>query len=719
MGVLAKKKDKIRLLSLDELAEKIRAYNPEADLHLLRKAYYFSHEAHCSQRRIEGTPYIDHPLQVASILADMKMDLTSIIAGLLHDTVEDTGTSLEDIEALFGKDVAFIVGALTKLSRMQFRTKEEAQAENFRKMFLAMADDIRVILIKFADRLHNMRTLQYLPPNKQRRIAQETLEIYAPLANRLGIGWMKVEFEDLSFKYLYPDVYKNLLKKVNKRRQQQEAYIEKVAEIVREKLKENNIPAEVTGRVKHLYGIYRKMQLQKIPFEEVYDVLGIRVITDTERRCYEILGLIHSLWRPIPGRFKDYIALPKSNMYQSLHTAVVGPDGERVEFQIRTYQMHRIAEEGIAAHWMYKEGKQVLDKDARYIKWLREIIKSHQEMKDAREFLEMIKGEVAPEVIYVFTPRGDIKELPAGATPVDFAYAIHTEVGHRCIGARVNGRIVPLRYHLKSGDTVEIITSPNHGPSRDWLTFVVTQRAKSRIRQWIKAEERKQTLALGQKMLEDELRKHSLQVSLIKSEEMEEVARSLSMKSVEDLLVSIGYGKVSTQQVIHRLVPEKTEEEESLKVRPQKEPEQPKGVRVKGVDGILYHTAKCCYPVPGDQVVGFVTRGKGVTIHRRDCPNLQRLTLDEARLIEVQWNPEDGTIASARLYVEAIDRPGMLADLSAVISSMNVNISNLQATTTPDRRAHLTIVVQVRDRGQLLNLMQKLSSAEGVVSVRR
>ena len=717
MAVVSRETVKKKLLSLDELTEKVRSYNPDADLNLLRKAYYFSHEAHCSQRRIEGTPYIDHPLQVASILADMKMDLTSIVAGLLHDTVEDTGTSLEDIEGLFGKDVAFLVGALTKLSRMQFRTKEEAQAENFRKMFLAMAEDIRVILIKFADRLHNMRTLQYLPPHKQRRIAQETLEIYAPLANRLGIGWMRVEFEDLSFKYLYPDIYKSLLKKVKKRRQVQEAYIERVAEIVREKLRENNIPAEVTGRVKHLYGIYRKMQMQKIPFEEVYDVLGLRIITDTERRCYEILGLIHSLWRPIPGRFKDYIALPKPNMYQSLHTAVVGPDGERVEFQIRTYQMHRIAEEGIAAHWMYKEGKQVLDKDARYIKWLRELIKSHQEMKDAREFLEMIKAEVVPDVIYVFTPKGDIKELPAGATPVDFAYAIHTEVGHRCIGARVNGRIVPLRYQLKSGDTVEIITSPNHGPSRDWLAFVVTQRARTRIKQWIKAEERKQTLALGQKMLEDELKKHGLPASIVKSEEMEDVAKSLSMKSVDDLLVSIGYGKVSTQQVVHKLLPEAPEEEEPIKVRPQKE--ETKGIRIKGVDGILYHTAKCCYPVPGDPVVGFVTRGKGVTIHRSDCPNLQRLALDESRLIEVEWSPDGESIAPAKLNIETIDKPGVLANLSALISSMNINISSIKATTTPDKRAFLTLVVQVKDRNQLLSLTQKIGSADGVISVYR
>jgi GTP pyrophosphokinase len=708
-----------KLITFDELSAKVQTYNPEANIALLRKAYYFSHEAHCSQKRVEGTPYIDHPLQVASILADMHMDTTTIIAGLLHDTVEDTETNLRDIEELFGKEVAFLVGSLTKLSKMEFKTKEDAQAENFRKMFLAMAEDIRVIMIKFADRLHNMRTLQYLSPSKQRRIAQETLEIYAPLANRLGIGWMRTEFEDLSFKYLYPDIYKSLLKKVAKRKEAQEGYIEEVAEIVRQKLKESNIPGEVTGRVKHLYGIYRKMQIQRIPFEQVYDVLGLRIITDTERRCYEILGLIHSLWKPIPGRFKDYIALPKSNMYQSLHTSVIGPKGERVEFQIRTYDMHRIAEEGIAAHWMYKEGGHVMEKDARYIKWLRELIHSQKDLKDAREFLEMVKGEVVPDVVYVFTPKGDIKELPTGATPVDFAYAIHTEVGHRCIGARVNGRIVPLRYQLQSGDTVEIITSPNHGPSRDWLSFVVTQRARTRIKQWIKSEERKQSYELGYRILEEELRKRNLSPSLIKSEEMERVAHSFSLKRREDLLVSIGYAKISAQQVINRLKHEDREEEEELKIKHPRKVEPTRGIKIKGIDDILYHTARCCYPVPGDYLVGFVTRGKGVTIHRRDCPNLQRIAVDDERLIEVDWVSEENSTAPARLFVETVDRPGILASLSALISSMNVNISHLQANTTHDKRAYLTIILEVKDRNQLHVLTQKIASTDGVLSVRR
>ncbi|GBE02114.1 GTP pyrophosphokinase [bacterium BMS3Bbin06] len=710
-----------KLLSLDELTDKIASYAPGTDTALLRKAYFFSHEAHCSQKRKEGTPYIDHPLSVASILSDMHMDTTSIIAGLLHDTVEDTETNLRDIRDIFGEDVAFLVEALTKLSKMQFKTQLEAQAENFRKMFLAMAEDIRVILIKFADRLHNMRTLGYLPPSKQKRIAQETLDIYAPLANRLGIGWMKVEFENLSFKYLYPDIYKNLLKKVAKRREEQEVYINEVSKKIRKKLIEYNIPGFLSGRVKHLYGIYKKMITQKIPLDQVYDVLGLRIITDTKGHCYEILGIIHSLWKPIPGRFKDYIALPKSNLYQSLHTSVIGPQGERVEFQIRTQEMHRIAEEGIAAHWMYKEGGRVLEKDAKYIKWLRELIQSQQDLRDAKEFLEVVKGEVVPDVVYVFTPGGEIKELPAGSTPIDFAYSIHTEVGHRCVGAKVNGRIIPLRYHLQSGDTVEIVTSPSHGPSRDWLNFVVTQRAKNRIKQWIKSEERKQSLELGHRILETELRKKGLSPKLIKSPEMDEVAKLFSMKSSEDLLVSIGYGKVSAHQVINRFLPDKKDkdEEEIVIKKPRKKKDDQKGISIKGIDNVLYHIANCCHPIPGDQLVGFVTRGKGVTIHREDCPNLNRLVVDDARLIDVTWMTTDNSTAPAKLYVETLDKPGILATLSALISSMNVNISHLSANATDYKRAHLTIIVEVRDREQLAVIMQKIASTEGVLRVKR
>ncbi len=711
-----------RLIPLNELTEKILSYAPEADISLLRKAYYFSHEAHCSQKRKEGTPYIGHPLSVASILADMRMDVMTIIAGLLHDTVEDTETKLQDIKEIFGDEVAFLVGSLTKLSKIQFRTREDAQAENFRRMFLAMAEDIRVILIKFADRLHNMKTLQHLPPSRQRRIAQETLDIYAPLASRLGIGWMRIEFEDMSFKYLMPVVYKDLLKKVARRREAQKGYIDEVARQIKEKLRSYNIPAEVSGRVKHLYGIYRKMQMQQIPFEQLYDVLGLRIITDTQNHCYEILGIIHSLWTPIPGRFKDYIALPKSNMYQSLHTSVIGPKGERVEFQVRTEEMHRIAEEGIAAHWMYKEEGRVHQKDAKYIQWLRELIQSQKDLNDAKEFLDVVKGEVVPEVVYVFTPGGEIKELPSGSTPVDFAYSIHTEVGHKCVGAKVNGRIVPLRYQLQSGDTVEIITSPSHGPSRDWLKFVVTQRAKSRIKQWIKAEERKQSLELGYKILETAFRKRGLSPTIIKSPEMDEVAAAFSMRNREDLIVSIGYGKVSAHQVVNRFQPEKKEEEtpeETLPKRPLKKAKDIGGITIKGVDNILYHTAHCCYPVPGDQLVGFVTRGKGVTIHRRDCPNLDRLAVDDTRLVNVEWSSTGDSTSITKLNVETMDRPGMLAKLSALFSSMNVNITHLEATSTHDGKARFTFFIQAKDRAQLLKLTQKIVSTEGVFRVRR
>ncbi len=704
-------------VTIDSLMIKILSYNPDADVELLRKAYFFSREAHSSQKRIEGTPYINHPLSVADILAEMKMDAATIAAGLLHDTIEDTGTTPRDIREIFGDEIAFLVESLTKLSKIEFKTKEEAQAENFRKMLLAMSEDIRVIIIKFADRLHNLRTLQFLPENKRRRIATETLEIYAPLANRLGIGWLKIEYEDSSFRILMPELYEELVRKVAKRKEEQEGYLRDVADAVEEKLKEDGLRGRVSGRVKHYYGIYQKMQRQRITFDQVNDVLGLRIITDSNAACYTIMGIIHSLWTPIPGRFKDYIAMPKSNMYQSLHTSVIGPKGERVEFQIRTEDMHDIAEEGIASHWKYKEKGAMEDKDAKYITWLRELIQSQKELRDAREFLEEVKGEVVPEVVYVFTPTGEIKELPVGSTPVDFAYDIHTQVGHKCVGAKVNGRIVPLRYQLRNGDTIEIITSPSHGPSRDWLKFVITQRAKNRIKQWIKSEERKESSELGLKLLEAELRKHHLKPSLLKSEDMDSLAKEFSMQSFDDLLVSVGYGKVSPHQVINRFLPEKpVEEMPSKETRPRKEQ---KGISIKGIDHILYHTAKCCFPVPGDVLVGFVTRGRGVTIHRRDCPNLESLAIDDARLVDVDWKPGNETTSTARLMVETVDRPGVIADLSSLISSVNVNISHFEAVTTQDKKAFINFNLEVKDKIQLSGLIQRIAQTEGVLRVRR
>ncbi len=705
-------------VTIDDLIKKVRSYYPNTDVELLRRAYHFSSEAHSSQKRIEGSPYIEHPLAVASTLADMKMDVATIAAGLLHDTIEDTSTTVKDIKDLFGEEVAFLVEALTKLSRIEFMTKEEAHAENFRKMLLAMSEDIRVILIKFADRLHNMRTLQHLPENKQQRIATETLEIYAPIANRLGIGWLKIELEDLSFKAIMPDLYTELVRKVAKRREEQEGYLKEVMEIVNSKLKEEGISGTVSGRIKHYYGIYQKMQKQRITFEQVHDVLGLRIITDTKANCYAILGLIHSLWTPVPGRFKDYIGVPKSNMYQSLHTTVIGPKGERIEFQIRTSEMHMLAEYGVASHWKYKEKEEVDEKSGRYITWLRELIHTQRELVDAKDFLEAVKGEVVPEVIYVFTPKGEIKELPVGSTPVDFAYSIHTQVGHRCVGAKVNDRIVPLKYTLKNGDTAEIMTSPTHGPSRDWLKFVVTQRAKSRIKQWIKAEERKQSMELGLKLLEGELKRNDLGTSILKSEDMQKALKFFNIQSLEDLYASVGYGKLSAHQVVNRLIPEKPAEEVSV-TRITKPPKELKGITIKGVDDVLYHTAKCCFPIPGDGLIGFVTRGRGVTIHRKDCPNLDRLAVDNARLVDVEWKTEEDATSPARLLLETVDKPGILANLSALISSVNVNISHVEASSTEDKTARITFILQVKDKSQLSGLTQKIAQMEGVLRVSR
>ncbi len=707
-------------ISIATLIKKVQSYIPDADIGLIKKAYIFSREAHCSQKRVEGTPYISHPLSVADILTDMRMDIPTISAGLLHDTVEDTGTSIEDIRDMFGEEIGFLVNSLTKLSKLPFRTKQEAQAENLRRMILAVAEDIRVIMIKFADRLHNMRTIVYLPPYKQRNIAEETLEIYAPLANRLGVNWLKIEFEDLCFKTLYPEIYEDLVKKVAKRKEEQEDYIKNIIEIISERLNKEGIPANIMGRVKHYYGIYQKMLRQKITFEEVFDVIGIRIITDTVVHCYHILGVIHSMWATVPGRFKDYISMPKSNMYQSLHTTVIGPDGEKVEFQIRTEEMHRIAEHGIAAHWRYKEKGRIDEKDTRYIAWLRELINSLKESKDPREFLEVIKGEVSTtsDVIYVLTPKGEIKELPFNATPVDFAYSIHTEVGHRTVGAKVNGKLVPLNYRLKSGDTVEIITSPSHTPSKDWLNFVVTQKARSRIKQWLSTVERKQFFELGNKLIESEMRKRGIPLNSIKNIEGE-IIKGYNLKNLEDFYIYVGYGRISPKQFIKKFFPDKITEDKTQETRIQKRKEaRGKGIIIKGVEDILYHTSKCCYPVPGDSLVGYVTRGRGVSIHRRGCPNFMKIAIDPARIVDVQWKDDNITVP-ARLYIDTVDRPGILANISSLISSMNINISGVRASSTEDKRANLELMLEVKNREQLTVIIQKILQIEGVLNVKR
>ncbi|MBN2653988.1 MAG: bifunctional (p)ppGpp synthetase/guanosine-3',5'-bis(diphosphate) 3'-pyrophosphohydrolase [Nitrospirae bacterium] len=703
------------MTTLKKLYDKIRSYAPDADLEIIRKAYVLSRDAHCSQRRAEGSAYILHPVAVAEILADLKLDTTTIAAALLHDTIEDTGITLDDIKSMFGKEVTFLVDAVTKLSKVEFKTKEDAQAENFRKMLLAMSKDVRVILIKFADRLHNMRTISHLSEQKQRRIANETLEIYAPLSNRLGIGFLRTEFEDLCFKTLMPDLYEDLRKKVAMHTKEQTKYINEIERLMTEKLDMAGIPGKIKGRVKHLYGIHQKMIRQKIPFEQVHDVIGFRIITDTIGHCYDILGILHSLWPLVPGRFKDFISLPKSNLYQSLHTTVAGPGGSRIEFQIRTEDMDEIAEEGIAAHWRYKDKSSGPGKNERFVNWLRELVK---EISDAKEFLEAVKGEVIPDTVYVFTPNGDIQELPMNSTPVDFAYSIHTQIGHKCIGAKVDGRIVPLRYKLVSGDSVEIITSPSHTPSKDWLKFVVTQRAKSRIKQWIKTEERSKSIELGQKLTEDEFRRHGLSLSVLKSDKMAEVLKAFTHSSLEDLYVSVGYGKISPRQIANKFMPEKVEDQPEVQKKQQTKEKQ-SVITIKGVDNILYHVAKCCFPVPGDKIIGFITKGKGVTIHRKDCPNLERLAIDNARLIDVNWNQSADIASSARLFVEGHDKPGIIANLSALISSAEVNITFIKAHSTNDKRALIELMLEIKNRAQLTNLVNKISQMDGVLNVRR
>jgi len=703
------------MLTIEDVIDKVLKYRPKANIELIKKAYIFSREAHCAQIRKEGIPYIYHPLAVADILADMKLDSATITAGLLHDTVEDADMTIDDISDMFSPEVAFLVDAVTKLSKLQFSTVEEAKAENFRKMFLAMSKDIRVILIKFADRLHNMRTIEFLPPEKQKRIALETLEIYAPLANRLGIGWMRNEFEDLSFKVLYPEEYEDLVKKVAKRKEEQQAYINKIIIIVSEKLKEMNIPFKIFGRVKHYYGIYQKMIKQKIPFEQVYDVIGIRVITDTAPHCYDILGVIHSQWTLIPGRFKDFISLPKSNYYQSLHTTVIGPGGERVEFQIRTEEMDIIAEEGIAAHWRYKERKDLNERETKIVAWLRELIK---EISDPKELLDAVKAEVIPDTIYAFTPKGDVKELPVGATPIDFAYAIHSEVGAHCAGAKVNGRIVPLNYQLQSGDVVEIITSPHQKPRKDWLQFVVTQRAKNRIKHYLRHEERQQAINIGKQLFEAELRKNGISSSISKSDKVNNILQSFSVQSLEDLYFLIGHAKISVHQVINKLVPESEREEKPTVKKPaERRRDNKQFISLKGVDEVLYHIAKCCMPVPGDDIIGFITRGKGISVHRKDCENIKHL--EKERLIEVFWTSDGSSKVQTKISLECLDKAGILATITGLLSANNVNITAVKANSTADKRAFIEFTIEVKDRNHLSDIINKINQIPEVLLIKR
>ncbi len=713
------------MIRLNDILEKVASYNPSCDLEQVRKAYVFCAKVHQGQTRLSGEPYLVHPMEVAGILAELKLDVPTVVTGLLHDTVEDTLTTLEELEGMFGPEVARLVDGVTKIGKIHFKTKEESQAENFRKMLLAMANDIRVILVKLADRLHNMRTLQYQPEPKQRSIAKETLDIYAPIANRLGISWVKSELEDLSFRYLDSQIYYDLASKVTKKKKERESYVEEVMQIIKAKLLDHGIRGEVSGRSKHLYSIYRKMESRNVDIDEIYDLIAIRVMVEDIRECYEVLGIIHSTWKPIPGRFKDYIAMPKGNMYQSLHTTVIGPFGERMEVQIRTGEMHRVAEAGIAAHWKYKEGKGYDEKEVKRFTWLRQLLEWQQELDDSREFMDTVKVELFPEEVYVFTPKGDVKGYPKGSTPIDFAYSVHTDVGHRCVGAKVNGKLVPLKYELKNGDIVEVITSPHHTPSKDWLKIVRSSRARNKIRAWIKTEERLRSISLGREICEKEFRRYSQNYGkLQKSGELKRVVAEFGFVGEEDLMAAVGYGKLSCNQILGKLFPaEKLEETQDHKeTRIGKAIQKLKGksssaIQISGVDDVLVRFGKCCNPLPGDEILGFITRGRGVTVHTADCPIA--LESDPERRIDVAWNKGKKTALPVKMRVACHDEKGILANITTAITNCEANIVSASIQSTVDKRGINTFEVDVTDLDHLKKVFNSVMKVKGVIKVDR
>ncbi len=710
---------------LDQILSEVAGYHESADLALVRRAYTFAAEAHDGQTRKSGDPYVTHPLAVAQIIAELKLDVSSVCAGLLHDCVEDTSATVEQIGDIFGKEVAFLVDGVTKLGKLPYSTREEQQAENFRKMLLAMARDIRVILVKLCDRLDNMRSLNHLPPEKQERIATETMQIYAPLANRLGIQWVKIELEDLAFKYLNPGEYDQLAADVAKTRAERLEYIHTVEKTIQKEMADNGVPCEVMGRAKHLWSIYQKMKRTQRPFEDIHDAIGFRVITDSQMHCYQALGVAHQTWTPIPGRFKDYIALPKPNLYQSLHTAVIGPRGERIEIQIRTQEMNLVAEHGIAAHWKYKEGRPVAADDDKKFAWLRQLMESQKELRDPTEFLESVKIDLFGDEVYVFTPGGDVKALPKGSCPIDFAYAVHSSVGDHCSGARVNGMIVPLRYQLRNGDTIEIITSPNQKPNKDWLKLVKTTRARTKIRYLLRQEQRDKAIAMGTDLIDKAMRKAGTTVARAEKQ-LAAAARELKCVNTDELIIQVGYGKITAQQVVEAALPDAkagvapVEKAESLLktlMRKVTRRTSSSGIKVAGEDDVLVRFAKCCSPLPGDLVVGFITRGRGVTVHRRDCD--KGLDLDPERRIDVDWDGTSNAQHEVAIQVLCADKPGLLAHISQSFTDQSVNISQAHCRATDDGRAVNTFHALVRDLDQLKGVIRSLSRIKGVYSVDR
>ncbi|MFP4586633.1 MAG: RelA/SpoT family protein [Desulfohalobiaceae bacterium] len=718
------------MVRINDILEKAGEYLNQNELAIIQKAYVYSASVHSGQVRLSGEPYFSHPLEVSNILTEMRLDSATIASGLLHDTVEDAGVKVQELEEHFGPEVARIVDGVTKIGKVTFTSKEEAQAENIRKMILAMAKDIRVILVKLADRLHNMRTLEHQKQVKQKLIAQETLEIYSALAHRLGLYRIKVDLDDLSLRYLKPDFYQHIVNGISQHRTLGEDYIQDVISVLQNMLDGNNIQGRVSGRQKHVYSIYSKMQKQNLGLEQVYDLIAFRVILQSIKDCYAVLGLVHSTWTPVPGRFKDYISMPKGNMYQSLHTTVVGPGGEHIEIQIRTEQMHQIAEYGVAAHWKYKGRDSFNPKDEQRFDWLRHILDWEQELKDPREFMASLKVDLFQDEVYVFTPKGEVLDLPYGATPVDFAYLIHTEVGNQCSGAKVNGKLVPLDTQLKNGDTVEIITNPHRKPSRDWLRFVKTTKARTRIKHWIRTEERDRSISLAKEMLEKEGRRMNLNFQqVLKKGDLEPVAAEFSYKNVDDLLSAVGYAKITPKQVLRRLLPKETKQEEKQaqdavraekkeKERKEEKEQKKEGVSIKGVDDVLIRFAHCCQPVPGDPIIGYISRGRGVIVHTTDCPNVAQLA--PARLLHVSWAGEEkDTVFPATIKVLSKNLPGVMAQISYQLAQEDVNIESGHFSSDLEGKTEIILNVEVNDSSHLYRTLENLNKLENVLEAIR
>ena len=687
---------------------------------LVKKAYRYSAKAHQKQKRYSGAPYTSHLLEVAKILANLELDVITIAAGILHDIIEDTDTSLSSIEEEFGEEIAMLVNGVTKLSKISFKTREEQQAENFRKMFLAMAEDVRVILIKLADRLNNMRTLQYVPPHKRVKIAQETLEIYVPIANRLGISRVRWELEDLSLRYLEPIKYREVVNRIAKNRLERENYVESIKEIIKEEIEKVKIKAEIQGRPKNIYSIYKKMEKGGKDFFQIYDLIAIRVICNSVRDCYAVLGLLHSIWKPMPGRFKDYIAMPKSNMYQSLHTTVITPKGEPLEIQIRTGEMHKTAEYGIAAHWKYKE-KVDLKKDKKLeerLSWLRQILEWQKDLKDPKEFMENLKIGLFQDEVFTFTPKGDVKILPSGSTPIDFAYLIHTDVGHRCVGAKANKKIVPLDFKLKSGDIVEILTSKSsRGPSRDWLKIAKTSGAKNRIRIWFKKEMREENIQKGKEYFEKEMEKYKIESSLELTKKLKEVSIELGFTEPESMFENIGYGKLTAYQVLSKIIPQERIFPIIPLIKPKKRIDQ--GIRVQGINDMMIRFSRCCNPVPGDKIIGYITRGRGVSIHKVNCSNVDFISAEKDRLVKVEWIKTEELFYPLKVKIVADDRPNLVSDILLIFSSLKITVSAINAITDKNNIAYIDVTLSINNIDQLQEIIRKIKKIKSVLTVKR